>query len=161
MNLADEETGHQLAAANCHAQLCKILISLGLGNGSVSGMSRYLKKLSTGAGRSDLISTRDPILSLVGCCTKDSSTLTPETHLDTLRVMIQDGQYDPMEHNGSTTAMHSCEGPSASYQWLFDQDESCIDFEDALTVGYNTIAAAQIISDESNTSEDLSAVLAR
>lgn len=127
----------------------------------VSGMSKYLKKLSTRAGRSVLISIRDPVLSLVGCCPKDSSTLTPETHLDTLRVMIQDGLYDSMERSCSTTAMHSYEGPSASYQWLFDQDESYIDFEDALTVGYNTIAAAQIISYESNMSEHLSAVLAR
>ena len=49
--------------------------------------------------------------------------------LNTMRVMVQDGQYDPMESCYSLTVMHSYSGSVGAYQYLLDQDHFCIDPE--------------------------------
>ena len=84
----------------------------------------------------------------------------PAAHLDTLRIMITEGQYDPMEEAYWTTVMHSFNGSPTVYRWLLDQEEFLINFEQIIN-GAWTIAAALVSSRQSNASEFLEAVIAR
>ncbi|KAL9064334.1 MAG: hypothetical protein Q9161_008934 [Pseudevernia consocians] len=128
--------------ANGHAQLCKFLIQCGLEHGSTSGMSRR------------------PILSLVGSQIQDWKASNPTAHLDTLRIMIHEGQYDPMERSDVLSVMHSFAGSPTVYQWLLDQDEFLIDFEE-IQSNSPTIAAGLFIQRHSSASKCLEAVISR
>ena len=75
--------------------------------------------------------------------------------------MIGEGQYDPLEKTASSySVMHSFEGSSTVYQWLLDQEEFSIDFEEP-AMGVENIARALFLSQDSNASKNLEAVLTR
>lgn len=80
-------------------------------------------------------------------------------HLETMRVMITEGQYDPMEMASDTSIMHYYNGASTVYQWLLDQDEFLIDYQQQ-DVGFQNIAVALITSQQWNASQCLGAVIA-
>ena len=68
----------------------------------------------------------------------------PAAYLDTLRTMIHEGQYDPMEEANRTTLMHSYWGTPTGYRWLLDQEDFLIDFEQKATSRDCSIAAALV-----------------
>ena len=68
----------------------------------------------------------------------------PAAYLDTLRTMIHEGQYDPMEEANRTTLMHSYWGTPTGYRWLLDQEDFLIDFEQKATTRGCSIAAALV-----------------
>ncbi|KAM0798555.1 hypothetical protein BDR22DRAFT_891172 [Usnea florida] len=121
-----------------HSQLCKFLIECGLGRGSASGMSER------------------PILSL----TSESLMSNPAAHIDILRLMIHEGQYDPMEDSIYGGVMHNFEGPSIVYEWLLDQEKFFIDFDQKSPIGL-TIASSLIHASGLDTSTCLKALIAR
>lgn len=125
---------------NCHPQLCNFLIECGLGHGSASGMSR------------------DPILSLPGVDIQWAES-NPEAHLDILRIMINEGKYDPMEEAKFTSVMHHFDGSPTVYRWLLDQEEFLIDYEERCH-GWATIAASLLSLDQSHASKCLEQALA-
>ena len=85
----------------------------------------------------------------------------PAAYLDTLRVMIHEGQYDPMEEANGTTVMHSFWGTPTGYRWLLDQEDFSIDFEQKADIRERTIAGALISSKEGlQVSSCLEAVIA-
>lgn len=110
--------------------------------------------------RCSLLYWRNPILSLAGSWNRDWTSSNPAAHLDTLRIMITEGQYDPMEEADYTSVMHSFNGSPTVYRWLLDQEEFLIDFEQ-IAINVETIAAALVSSGQSNASEFLEAVIAR
>ena len=104
-----------------------------------------------------LIQVRDPILCLVG---EWSGVSSPAAHIDILRLMVKEGQYDPMEQANGTSVMHSFGGSPTVYRWLLDQEEFMIDFEQPSKTEAQTIAAALIVSPHLNSSSCLEAVIA-
>ena len=98
---------------------------------------------------------RSPILSF----TSVSLTSNPAAHIDILRLMINEGQYDPMEDGGYGSVMHVFSGSSIVYEWLLDQEEFFIDF-DQTSFGLN-IASSLIDSSGLDISTCLEAVIAR
>ena len=88
-----------------------------------------------------------------------STTFKSAAHLDTIRVMIIEGQYDPMEMASDTSVMHHFNGASTVYQWLLDQDEFLIDFEQP-DVGSPNIATSLVTSRQWNASQCLGALIA-
>ena len=103
---------------------------------------------------------RYPILSAVGANDGQDSVYNPEAHLDTLRIMINEGQYDPMGGSDGWSVMHLFDGSPTVFQWLLDQDEFSIDYEQKAYGNYN-ICSALMVSGSLNTSSFLEAVLAR
>ena len=83
----------------------------------------------------------------------------PGAHIDILRLMVIEGQYDPMEEANHTSIMHSLEGSPLLYRWLLDQDEFLIDFEQSV-VKWDTFAGALLVKPNSNSSSRLEAVIA-
>ena len=78
--------------------------------------------------------------------------------------MVHEGQYDPMEQSNNlfrTTVMHKFGGSASVFEWLLDQEEFMIDFEQRTTLGRETIAASLINSQHLNSSSCLEAVIAR
>lgn len=128
------------SVSNRHPQLCKFLIECGLGHGSVSGMSR------------------DPILSLPGEDIQWAES-NPAAHLDTIRIMINEGKYDPMEGANSPSVMHFFNGSPTVYQWLLDQEEFLIDYEERWHDSA-TNAASLLALDQSHASECLEQAIA-
>ena len=100
----------------------------------------------------------DPILYLVG---ELSGVSSPTAHIDILRLMVHEGQYDPMERAHGTSVMHSFEGQPTVYRWLLDQGEFVIDFEQTAVFRAETIAAALISTRKMNSSGCLEVVLAQ
>lgn len=106
--------------------------------------------------QSDLKYTRRPILSLVG---NWNGYCDPAAQRDVLRIMINEGQYDPMEEANRTTVMHSFHGSPTCYRWLLEQEEFLIDFEQR-AFNIVTIDAALMFSQNSNSSSCLEAAIA-
>lgn len=75
--------------------------------------------------------------------------------------MVNEGQYDPMEQASDTSAMHSFSGSPIVYQWLLDQEEFIIDYEQPSSLFDETIAAALISSQQLDSSSCLEAVIKR
>ena len=99
---------------------------------------------------------RDPILSLAS----RSLTSNPAAHIDILRLMVHEGQYDPMEDSIDGSVMHRYEGSSTVYKWLLDQEAFCIDFNQSHPIRGN-IASSLIVSGEMDSSKCLEAVICR
>ena len=74
--------------------------------------------------------------------------------------MVKEGQYDPMESASYTSVMHSFGGSLTAYQWLLDQEEFIIDFEQPRPWDSQTIAGALIGSQNLDSSSFLKAVMA-
>ena len=85
---------------------------------------------------------------------------SPAAHIDILRLVVNEGQYDPMEQAHETSVMHSFDGSPIVYRWLLDQEEFIIDFEQTLPRMDRTIAAALIDSRHLDLSSCLEAVIA-
>lgn len=86
-------------------------------------------------------------------------TSNPETHLDMLRIMVNEGEYDPMEQAEYSSLMHYFRGSPIVYRWLLNQEGFVIDFEQT-PINIKTIAAASVRSELSITSECLELVAA-
>ena len=106
----------------------------------------------------DLLYTRRPILFSVG---EWSELSDPAAHLDILRILVHEGQYDPMEaaDGNGHSVMHSFEGSPTVYRWLLQQEEFLIDFEQECFNAWN-IPVALIYSHNSNSSSCLEALVA-
>ena len=89
-----------------------------------------------------------------------SLTSNPAVHIDILRLMVHEGQYDPMEDGIYGSIMHTFQGSSIVYQWLLDQEDFFIDFEQLSPFG-DTIASHLIFSIGWNCSASLEAVITR
>lgn len=78
---------------------------------------------------------------MAGFMNREWSNSNPAAHVEILRIMINEGQYDPMEDANGTSVMHSFDGSPAVYRWLLGQEDFLIDFEQT---AYNsrTIAGA-------------------
>lgn len=85
-------------------------------------------------------------------------TINPAAHIDIMRIMVIDGQYDPMEGNHGASVMHGFKGSPEVYRWLLAQEEFLIDFEQR-TNRHMTIANSILLSPLSNASKFLEAVL--
>ena len=103
---------------------------------------------------------RIPILSLIGQCCRELMTSNRAAHLEILRIMIHEGEYDPMEEANGTSLMHEFEGSSAVYRWLLDQEEFYIDFYQRHAITGN-IASSLIHSEKMDSSKCLEAVIRR
>lgn len=77
------------------------------------------------------------------------SQSNPAAHVDILRIMINEGQYDPMEDANDTSVMHTFDGSPAVYRWLLDQEDYLIDFEQT-AFNRRTIAGALIAENQPN-----------
>ena len=99
---------------------------------------------------------RDPILSLAS----RSLTSNPAAHIDILRLMIQEGQYDPMEDGIYGSVMHDFNGLFTVFKWLLDQEEFCIDLNQSHPIMGN-IARSLMRSGEMDSSKCLEAVICR
>lgn len=86
---------------------------------------------------------------------------TPEAHLDLLRIMVNEGQYDPMEKGNHhiPSFMHKFIGSPTVYRWLLDQEEFVVDFEQKAYDEW-TIPAALLWEKGSNASRCLELVFA-
>ena len=84
----------------------------------------------------------------------------PAAHIDILRLMIHEGQYDPMEDSIYGGVMHNFEGPSIVYEWLLDREEFFIDFDQKSPIGL-TIASSLILASGLYISTCLKALIAR
>ena len=74
--------------------------------------------------------------------------------------MIHEGQYDPMEDGKDPSLMHAFGGSSTVYQWLLDQEEFFIDFEQESSHG-GTIASGLVLTNGLAASNCLEAAFAR
>ncbi|KAI9835263.1 MAG: hypothetical protein M1819_002407 [Sarea resinae] len=112
-NPDDDYTLLHYATEGRHVQLCKLLIRLGLGNGVASGVSYF------------------PILTMVFDARSDELPLVPPDNMvETLRVLVEDGQYDPAAREGNQTALDTYKGPAEGLKYLLNQNEFVLDFED-------------------------------
>lgn len=84
---------------------------------------------------------------MVGWNEREWSISNPAAHVDILRIMINEGQYDPMEDADNTSVMHSFDGSPAVYRWLLGQEDFLIDFEQTTFDG-RTIAGALIAENQ-------------
>lgn len=84
---------------------------------------------------------------MVGYSNTEWKISNPAAHLDILRIMINEGQYDPMEDANETSVMHSFEGSPAVYRWLLGQEDFLIDFEQT-AFNARTIAGALIAGNQ-------------
>ena len=84
---------------------------------------------------------------MAGYSNREWKISNPAAHLDILRIMINEGQYDPMEDANETSVMHSFEGSPAVYRWLLGQEDFLIDFEQT-AFNARTIAGALIAGDQ-------------
>lgn len=84
---------------------------------------------------------------MVGWMKREWSISNPAAHVDILRIMINEGQYDPMEDADNTSVMHSFDGSPAVYRWLLGQEDFLIDFEQTAFDG-RTIAGALIAENQ-------------
>ena len=100
---------------------------------------------------------RYPILRYVG----RPPTESPDIEVDTLRVLIHDGRYDPMELGHNLTVIDSYPGSLAAYEWLLDQDDFCIYHESSVILGQLTMLSRKAMSEHSHESERTAAVLKR
>lgn len=102
---------------------------------------------------------REPLLL---CLTKWFPDLDGPTLVDVLRVLVVEGQYDPMEKGGSEelTIMHSYFADLDGYQWLLDQNEFHIDFAQKTWIGFDVCDSISTTYDD-DTSDLLEAILMR
>ena len=73
--------------------------------------------------------------------------------------MINEGKYDPMEEANLPSVMHHFDGSPTVYQWLLDQEEFLIDYEQRWH-GSATIAASLLRLNRSHVSKCLEQALA-
>ena len=88
----------------------------------------------------------------------DTLIINPVARLDTVRIIVRDGQYDPMEESSGYTQMHLFCGIPTVFKWLLHQEEFFIDFE-YLAEGY-TIASSHVVNSRLYSLEYLEALAA-
>ena len=84
----------------------------------------------------------------------------PVAHINILRLMVREGQYDPMEDGKPGSVMHNFGVSSIVYQWLLDQEEFFIDFQQE-DQNAETISMGLLYSNKLGFSNCLKAVLTR
>ena len=85
----------------------------------------------------------------------------PAAHIDILRIMTHEGQYDPMEEASQITVMHEFEGSSMAYRWLLDQEDFFIDFFHTCGFTWGHLIIRLLNSNVFETSTYLESVLCR
>ena len=90
-----------------------------------------------------------------------SEVPSPEAHIDIFRLMVKEGQYDPMEQADGVSVMHLFRGSPIVYRWLLDQEEFIIDYGQPSSLHCESIAGALISSHQLDSSSCLEAAITR